>query len=149
MGFGMAGLGLNVMHDANHGALSKNKSVNHIMSYTMNIIGGSSFMWKLQHNVLHHSFTNIEGSDSDMDHVPILRFSPHKKWLPIHRFQFVYAWFLYKKMGLDKTAVYLLIGLTLTFITLAIPIQFEGNFITLFWAAEAVILLWLAQKRIR
>jgi len=102
MGFGMAGLGLNVMHDANHGALSKNKSVNHIMSYTMNIIGGSSFMWKLQHNVLHHSFTNIEGSDSDMDHVPILRFSPHKKWLPIHRFQFVYAWFLYSLLTLSK-----------------------------------------------
>jgi uncharacterized membrane protein len=59
---------------------------------------------------------------------------------------FGYAWFLYKKFGLDKTAVYLLIGLTLTFITLAIPIQFEGNFITLFWAAEGVILLWLSQK---
>lgn len=59
---------------------------------------------------------------------------------------FGYAWFLYKKFGLDKTAVYLLIGLTLTFITLAIPIQFEGNFITLFWAAEAVILMWLGQK---
>lgn len=59
---------------------------------------------------------------------------------------FGYAWFLYKKFGLDKTAVYLLIGLTLTFVTLAIPIQFEGNFITLFWAAEAVILLWLGQK---
>ena len=58
----------------------------------------------------------------------------------------VYAWFLYKKFGLDKTAVYLLIGLTLTFITLAIPIQFEGNFITLFWGAEAVMLMWLAQK---
>lgn len=57
-----------------------------------------------------------------------------------------YAWFLYKKFGLDKTAVYLLIGLTLTFITLAIPIQFEGNFITLFWAAEAVMLMWLGQK---
>ena len=57
-----------------------------------------------------------------------------------------YAWFLYKKFGLDKTAVYLLIGLTLTFITLAIPIQFEGNFITLFWAAEAAMLMWLAQK---
>lgn len=59
---------------------------------------------------------------------------------------FVYAWFLYKKFGLDKTAVYLLIGLTLTFITLAIPIQFDGNSITLFWAAEAVLLLWLSQK---
>jgi Predicted membrane protein (DUF2339) len=59
---------------------------------------------------------------------------------------FSYAWFLYKKFGLDKTAVYLLVGLTLTFITLAIPIQFEGNFITLFWAAEAVMLMWLGQK---
>ncbi|MGO4772348.1 DUF2339 domain-containing protein [Flavobacterium sp. W22_SRS_FK3] len=57
-----------------------------------------------------------------------------------------YAWLLYKKIGLDKKAVYLLIGLTLTFITLAIPIQFEGNYITLFWAAEAVLLLWLSQK---
>ncbi len=57
-----------------------------------------------------------------------------------------YAWFLYKKFGLDKTAVYLLIGLTLTFVTLAIPIQFQGNYITLFWAAEAVLLLWLGQK---
>jgi hypothetical protein len=57
-----------------------------------------------------------------------------------------YAWFLFKKFGLDKTAVYLLVGLTLTFITLAIPIQFEGNFITLFWAAEAVMLMWLGQK---
>ncbi|MFV8326121.1 DUF2339 domain-containing protein [Flavobacterium sp. ZS1P14] len=58
----------------------------------------------------------------------------------------IYAWFLYAKFGLDKKAVYLLIGMTLTFVTLAIPIQFEGNYITLFWAAEAVLLLWLSQK---
>ena len=59
---------------------------------------------------------------------------------------FSYAWFFYKKFGLDKNAVYLLIGLTLTFITLAVPIQFDGHSITLFWAAEAVLLLWLSQK---
>ncbi|WP_291287698.1 DUF2339 domain-containing protein, partial [Flavobacterium sp.] len=58
----------------------------------------------------------------------------------------IYAWFLYKKFELDQKAAYLLIGLTLTFVTLAIPIQFEGNYITLFWATEAVLLLWLAQK---
>ena len=57
-----------------------------------------------------------------------------------------FAWFLYKKFKLDKVAVYMLIGLTLTFITLAIPIQFQGNYITLFWAAEAVLLMWLAKK---
>ena len=58
----------------------------------------------------------------------------------------LYASILYKKFGLDKNAIYLLIGLALTFVTLTIPIQFEGNHITLFWAAEAVLLFWLSQK---
>lgn len=61
-------------------------------------------------------------------------------------FNFCFAWLLYKKLNADQKVIYILIGLTLTFITLAIPIQFEGNYITLFWAAEAVLLIWLAQK---
>ncbi len=58
----------------------------------------------------------------------------------------IYASVLHKKFNLDKNTVYLLIGMTLTFVTLAIPIQFNGNYITLFWAAEAVLLMWLGQK---
>ncbi|MNK37191.1 hypothetical protein D3C87_557510 [compost metagenome] len=61
-------------------------------------------------------------------------------------FNFCFAWLLYKKLDMDQKVIYILIGLTLTFVTLAIPIQFEGNYITLFWAAEAVLLMWLAQK---
>lgn len=61
-------------------------------------------------------------------------------------FNFCFSWLLYKKLDMDQRAIYILIGLTLTFVTLAIPIQFEGNYITLFWAAEAVLLLWLAQR---
>lgn len=61
-------------------------------------------------------------------------------------YNLVYAAILFKKFGLDKNVVYLLIGLVLTFVTLTIPIQFEGNQITLFWAAEAVLLFWLSQK---
>ena len=61
-------------------------------------------------------------------------------------YNLTYASILYKKFGFDKTAIYLLIGLTLTFVTLTIPIQFKGNYITLFWAAEAVLLFWLSQK---
>lgn len=61
-------------------------------------------------------------------------------------YNFILAIIFYKKYGLDKNAVYLLLGLTLSLITLAIPIQFEGNRITLFWAAEAVLLFWLAKK---
>ncbi len=61
-------------------------------------------------------------------------------------YNIAYATVLYKKFGLDKNAIYLLIGLALTFVTLTIPIQFEGNIITLFWASEAILLFWLSQK---
>jgi len=61
-------------------------------------------------------------------------------------FNFGFAFVLYKKQGTDKNLIYLLIGLVLTFISLAAPVQLEGNHITLFWAAEAVLLLWFSQK---
>ena len=61
-------------------------------------------------------------------------------------FNLGYAYFIFKKFGAEKRVLYLLVGLTLTFITLAIPVQFSGHYITMFWAAEAVMLLWLSQK---
>jgi len=66
--------------------------------------------------------------------------------LAIAVFNLIYAVFLYKRFGLDKNAIYLLLGLTLTFVTLTIPIQFKGNYITLFWAIEAVLLFWLSKQ---
>lgn len=102
MGMGTAGLGLNVMHDAIHGAYSQNVYVNKLMSLIMNIIGGHAEIWRLQHNVLHHSFTNIAGGDEDIFVTPILRFSPNQKLMAIHRFQHIYAWFLYSLMTLSK-----------------------------------------------
>ena len=59
---------------------------------------------------------------------------------------FIVAYFLYKKEQVDKNLVYLLIGLVLTFVSLSGPIELEGNYITLFWAMEMVLLLWLGQK---
>lgn len=61
-------------------------------------------------------------------------------------FNFVFAFALYKNSRVDKNLVFLLIGLVLTFVSLAAPVQLEGNYITLFWSAEAVLLLWLSQK---
>lgn len=100
MGFGMAGIGLSVMHDANHGAYSKNKKVNEIIGQVIWFIGGSSVNWRIQHNVLHHSFTNIEHMDEDLETIPLLRFSPHDKRRSVHRFQHYYAWFFYGLMTL-------------------------------------------------
>jgi uncharacterized membrane protein len=61
-------------------------------------------------------------------------------------FNFIFAYLLYKNKSVDRNLVFLLIGLVLTFISLAAPVQLEGNYITLFWAAETVLLLWLSQK---
>lgn len=96
MAFGMVGIGMSVMHDANHGSYSKNPKVNAALGYLLNMAGGGSTkVWKIQHNVLHHSFTNIEGHDGDIDTGGLLRLSPNTKRLGIHRLQFLYAWFLY------------------------------------------------------
>lgn len=95
MGLGAVGLGVNVMHDANHGAFTKNQKLNDWLGRAVNVIGGNARTWKLQHNVLHHAYTNVEGMDHDLAAPPILRFSPHQKLYWIHRFQYIYAWFLY------------------------------------------------------
>jgi linoleoyl-CoA desaturase len=100
MGFGLAGIGLSIMHDANHGAYSSNRKLNKTIGFILNLIGGNSINWRIQHNVLHHSFTNIEGHDEDIDPAGVLRFSPHAKWRGIHRYQHFYAWFFYGLMTL-------------------------------------------------
>jgi len=98
-GLGMAGIGLAVMHDANHGAYSSNQNVNKFVGAVLNLLGGNPTNWKIQHNVLHHTFTNVEGFDEDIDApVKLLRFSPHTAWRPVHKYQHLYAWFFYPLM---------------------------------------------------
>lgn len=122
MGLGTAGIGLSIMHDANHGAYSPKGNVNKWLGKIIALVGGYAPTWKIQHNILHHTYTNVEGYDEDINPPPFLRFSPNAKWRPIHRFQHFYAWFFYglmtiswsttkdfnqlfryKKMGLTRT----------------------------------------------
>lgn len=100
MGFGMAGIGMSVMHDANHGSYSSNANVNKYVGLIMNVIGGHDKVWRLKHNVLHHTYTNIEGADEDIDVGNLFRFHPSQKRLGLHRFQHLYAWPLYALMSL-------------------------------------------------
>lgn len=93
--FGKAGIGLSIMHDANHGSYSKRGWVNRFLGQTMNLVGSNAEIWKLQHNRLHHTFTNIEGADEDINAPGFLRFSPNKQHKNIHKFQFLYVWFFY------------------------------------------------------
>jgi linoleoyl-CoA desaturase len=94
-GLGMAGIGMGVMHDAIHGSYSKNKKINTLLGYSFNLIGANATVWKIQHNVLHHTYTNIEDADDDLNAPFFLRFSPHAKHYWIHQFQHIYIWFFY------------------------------------------------------
>ncbi len=100
MSLGLAGIGLSVMHDGNHGAYSSKRWVNTMIGYSLNVIGANSFNWKVQHNLLHHSFTNVYEADEDITKKGILRFTPQSKWRKFHQYQFIYAWFLYGLMTL-------------------------------------------------
>lgn len=98
MGVGMSGIGLSVMHDANHGSYSRNAKINDLMTRSMNFVGGSRLNWQLQHNNLHHTYTNIHGHDEDIAPLDFLRFDPHTPLKKVHKFQFLYAWFFYGLM---------------------------------------------------
>jgi linoleoyl-CoA desaturase len=100
MGFGMAGIGLSIMHDANHGSYSNKPWVNNLLGFSLNLVGGHAMNWKVQHNVLHHTYTNIHDVDEDISPRGILRMAPESDWKPIHRFQHYYAWFFYGLMTL-------------------------------------------------
>jgi linoleoyl-CoA desaturase len=94
-GVGLVGIGMSIMHDANHGAYSNNPTLNKALGFSINLIGGHALTWKVQHNVMHHTYTNIYGLDEDVEDKPILRLSPDGKLWKIHRFQHLYAPFLY------------------------------------------------------
>lgn len=95
MGLAVAGIGMSIMHDANHGAYSGNEKVNRWVGYSINLAGGAVANWKTQHNVLHHTYTNISGLDDDIDTKLLMRFSPHTEVKKIHRHQWYYAFLFY------------------------------------------------------
>jgi linoleoyl-CoA desaturase len=104
MSLGMSGIGLSIMHDANHGAYSANKKVNNVLGYLINCIGGYHVTWKIQHNVLHHSFTNIHEHDEDLAQ-NVMRFSPDQKRKAIFKYQAYYCTLFYGLLSIFRFAV--------------------------------------------
>jgi linoleoyl-CoA desaturase len=95
MGVVVASVGFNVMHDGAHGSYSSRKWVNELMGHSLNLLGGSVHFWKLKHNVNHHTFTNIEGLDDDIDIKPFVRVHAGQPRYWFHRFQHIYGLLLY------------------------------------------------------
>ena len=95
MGLGVAGIGMGIMHDACHNSFSSNSTINKIFSYSLNLVGGNRFNWIIQHNIKHHTYTNIYGADEDIENGGLIRLSPYADHRWYHRFQHFYSWFLY------------------------------------------------------
>jgi linoleoyl-CoA desaturase len=91
----VAAIGFNVMHDGAHGSFSKYKWVNVLAAFSLNILGGNSFMWNMKHNVIHHAYTNVDGVDDDIDIQPWMRMSSTQKRYKMHKYQYIYFWVLY------------------------------------------------------
>lgn len=93
-GLTLAGIGFNVMHDAAHGSYSAKPWVNDMMAHSLDMIGGSTYYWKTKHNIIHHTFTNIDGMDDDIE-IPFMRTTEQQKLRWHHRFQHIYSLILY------------------------------------------------------
>lgn len=93
-GASQALIGLNVQHDANHGAASKNHYINDILGLGADFIGGSKWLWMEQHWT-HHTYTNHAEKDPDsFGAEPMMLFNdypldhPARSWM--HKFQAIY-----------------------------------------------------------
>jgi len=85
----------NIVHDASHNVLFKNKSLNRALAYFGDLMGMNSYIWNIRHNIQHHTFTNVAGGDVLLDSIPFIRVSPQQKKFPIHKYQVWYVPFLY------------------------------------------------------
>jgi linoleoyl-CoA desaturase len=79
--------GLGICHDAIHGSLFASSKWNTVFSWLFNLVGAFDYTWSIMHNKAHHTYTNIEGADEDLQSVPFLRMSPHQKLRKVHRIQ--------------------------------------------------------------
>ncbi|RYZ96443.1 MAG: acyl-CoA desaturase [Sphingobacteriaceae bacterium] len=151
-GMNLAAIGFNIMHEGGHGSFSKYKWINDISAYSLNIMGGTIHFWKQKHNIDHHTYTNIEGMDHDID-VKFMRIhhDQPKHWY--HKFQHLYwvllygisymAWVLYqdfekyfsgrmgsggqaKKMALREHLIFWSTKATYLFVYLVLPIIVVG-----------------------
>lgn len=153
MGVNFAAIGFNVMHEGGHQSFSRFKWLNHVASYFLNVLGGSIYYWKKKHNVNHHTFTNVEGMDSDIDVGPFMRLHDGQPRFWYHRFQHIYwvvlygisylAWIFYddfkkyftgqatatsgrKKMEVKEHVIFWSTKLSYVTLYMLIPIYFVG-----------------------
>src|SRR5690606_6079574 len=152
LGINFAVIGFNIMHEGGHGSFSRYKWLNDVSAYSLNLLGGNIHFWKQKHNIDHHTYTNIEGMDHDID-VKFMRMHEEQPRYGYHRFQHYYwvllygisymAWVLYqdfekyfsrkmektgrrKKLDVKEHVIFWLTKVGYVFLYFIIPILFVG-----------------------
>jgi fatty acid desaturase/cytochrome b involved in lipid metabolism len=103
LGFFHAHYGISISHDGCHGSYSKKHQISYLARLAMDLMGGSSLVWYMQHNIGHHPHSNkfgeidkpIEYDPDTRSGIPLIRFTPFSPWKPWHRFQHLYIWILF------------------------------------------------------
>jgi len=104
LGFVNIFIAMNIMHDACHNAYSSKKKVNKWMGYTMNLIGGNSYLFTKMHNA-HHAFVNIHGIDVTLESHGMFRFTPQEPFAAKHKWQHFYVSFIYAIVSLHWVTI--------------------------------------------
>lgn len=86
---------LNLIHDAVHGVIFKSHWLNNAYVHLFDFLGANSYIWKIRHIKLHHSYPNVMNWDSDFEQSPLVRIFPQSEYKSFHRYQYIYLPFLY------------------------------------------------------
>ncbi len=102
MGLSILLTAFNISHDAAHGVAVKSKAWNKFLfSLSFNLQGNNAYVWGKNHNESHHLYTNVEGSDIDVLNNPLFRMTESQPLKWFHKYQFIYAPFLYLLYSLN------------------------------------------------
>ncbi|OIN57401.1 fatty acid desaturase family protein [Arsenicibacter rosenii] len=102
LGIFAACIGFNISHDALHGAFSSSPRINRILGNSFYLLGASPYVWKITHNIVHHTYTNIPGHDEDIDIAPgLVRLDPQQPHHLWHMYQHIYSFPLYMLASLS------------------------------------------------
>jgi len=102
---GLVAVGTSIMHDANHHSFSRRRWLNRLLAHTSDALGASSWLWRIQHNTLHHANANVVGFDADIALSPFARLAPSQPWHWWYRWQYLYIWPLYGFMAVKNLLV--------------------------------------------
>ena len=94
-GIGHIYFSFNVGHDALHNSISKKRKVNKFWSYSYDLLGVNTYMWRFMHHQGHHACLNVHGEDMSLETAGFFRLSSKEKKKKFHEYQHLYAFFIY------------------------------------------------------